>query len=198
MNMQYTYDKFAKCYDHVIGPLDRKFLMKWRKKAFLKLPTSGLILEIGAGTGLNFPYYSHKSSVIASEISYRMIEKAKVKEKIPSVCFVQSAAEQLPFHQASFDAAIATLVFCSVKSPEESFLELRRVVKPNGTLVLLEHVRPNGALGIITDLLNLITVPLFDDHFNRRTVYYAQQSGLKIKEVTNIAGGIMQLIVCQT
>ena len=57
------------------------------------------------------------------------------------------------------------------------------MVKPNGTLMLLEHVRPNGLLGPVFDLLNWITVPLFDDHFNRRTAEAAEAGDLVVVSV---------------
>ncbi|MGI8837961.1 MAG: class I SAM-dependent methyltransferase, partial [Pyrinomonadaceae bacterium] len=96
---------------------------------------------------------------------------------------IQSCAEHLPFANNSFDAAFATLVFCSVARPEAAFAELRRVVKPGGVVMLLEHVRPNNLLGSLFDLLNWITVPLFDDHFNRRTAATAKAAGLNVVRV---------------
>jgi hypothetical protein len=71
------------------------------------------------------------------------------------------------------------------------------VVKPGGTVILLEHVRPAGLLGPVFDLLNLITVPLFDDHFNRRTAAEAQANGLELVKVERNLWGIINLIVCR-
>jgi hypothetical protein len=79
----------------------------------------------------------------------------------------------------------------------EGFIELRRVVKSGGTVLLLEHVRPPGLLGTIFDLLNLITVPLFDDHFNRRTAEEAQANGLELISLERSMLGIINLIACR-
>jgi ubiquinone/menaquinone biosynthesis C-methylase UbiE len=103
----------------------------------------------------------------------------------------------LPFAENSFDAAFATLVFCSIPQPELAFVELQRVVRPGGKIVLLEHVRPNGFLGYVFDLLNVFTVALIDDHFNRRTAQLAENSGLKLMEVRQKAGGAVNIIVCE-
>jgi ubiquinone/menaquinone biosynthesis C-methylase UbiE len=110
---------------------------------------------------------------------------------------VQASAERLPFQTDSFDAAFATLVFCSLAAPKEAFDELRRVVRPGGRIILLEHVRPQGLLGYVFDLLNILTVALFDDHFNRRTAEEAALSGLEMIRVERRALGIVNLIVCR-
>ena len=110
---------------------------------------------------------------------------------------MRSYAERLPFADASFDAGLTTLVFCSVDSPAEGLSELRRVVRRGGRVVLLEHVRPRGALGYAFDALNLLTVPLLDDHFNRRTAEEARRAGLEVLGVRDYLLGVMQLIVCR-
>jgi hypothetical protein len=70
-------------------------------------------------------------------------------------------------------------------------------VKSGGTILLLEHVRPNGGLGRIFDLLNLITVPLCNDHFNRRTVAEVRAAGLELLRVEERLMGIMNIIACK-
>jgi ubiquinone/menaquinone biosynthesis C-methylase UbiE len=113
------------------------------------------------------------------------------------VRLVRARAERLPFADASFDAAFATLVFCSVESPAAAFSELRRVVRPGGAVALLEHVRPRGALGHACDALSLLTVPLFGDHFNRRTAEEARRAGLLVERVEEHLLGVVQLIFCR-
>ncbi|MBV9959558.1 MAG: SAM-dependent methyltransferase, partial [Acidobacteria bacterium] len=85
-------------------------------------------------------------------------------------------------------------VFCSVTSPQKSFAELRRVVRAGGTIALLEHVRPKGLLGYLFDGLSVVTVRLFDDHFNRRTAEEARRAGLRVTKVERHALGIINLI----
>jgi ubiquinone/menaquinone biosynthesis C-methylase UbiE len=84
-----------------------------------------------------------------------------------------------------------------VAAPAEGLAELRRVVRAGGRVVLLEHVRPKGALGYAFDALNLLTVPLFEDHFNRRTSEGARRAGLEVLRVRNYLLGAVQLIVCR-
>jgi phosphatidylethanolamine/phosphatidyl-N-methylethanolamine N-methyltransferase len=84
-----------------------------------------------------------------------------------------------------------------VAAPAEGLSELRRVVRAGGRVVLLEHVRPEGLLGYAFDALSLLTVPLFEDHFNRRTADAARRAGLEILRVENHLLGAVQLIVCR-
>jgi hypothetical protein len=74
---------------------------------------------------------------------------------------------------------------------------LRRVVRPGGTVVLLEHVRPRGILGPLFDLLNVFTTRLFADHVNRRTAAMVAEAGLEVIDVKSRLFGIINLIKCR-
>ena len=192
-----VYDRLASRYDRAIAPLERRFLARLRAETLGELPPDGRLLEVGAGTGLNFPYYPQPTLAVTTELSREMLLRAQVKGRPEGVHLVQTCGEQLPFADASFDAACATLVLCSVASPARVFAELRRVVKPGGKVALLEHVRPPGLLGPLFDLLNLFTVRLMDDHFNRRTTEEARRAGLNILSVKTRALGIINIITCE-
>lgn len=181
-----------------IKPLHRLnagFYQTWRKETLSYLPENSHILEVGAGTGANFCFYPSCKKAVAGEISYKMLEIAK--EKTDFIELVQADAETLPFAVNSFDAAFATLVFCSIPNPENAFRELQRVVKQNGKIILLEHIRPKGLPGYFFDFLNIFTVALIEDYFNRNTAEIAENSGLKILEVKEKAFGIVNLIICE-
>jgi ubiquinone/menaquinone biosynthesis C-methylase UbiE len=191
------YDKLAKQYEKALAPFERRFLSGWRQEVISHLPVGARILEVGAGTGLNFSFYPRCEIAIAGEISCRMLEIAARKQKTASIELVQADAEALPFAANMFDAAFATLVFCSVKDPQKAFAELQRTVIDKGKIVLLEHVRPPGLLGYVFDGINILTEALLEDHFNRRTAKVAEESGLKILEIKQKAFGIVNLIVCE-
>jgi ubiquinone/menaquinone biosynthesis C-methylase UbiE len=192
-----TYDDIAPTYDAAMRPLDRWFLARLRETTFNYLPNNGRILELGAGTGLNFVYYPDNAAGVATEPNREMLRIAGAKQRPRGLGLLQSCAEQLPFAAGSFDAAFATLVFCSVSHPDKAFAEVRRVVKPGGAVVLLEHVRPANLLGPVFDLLNLLTRPLFDDNFNRRTADAARNGGLNVVRIEKSLLGIINLIVCR-
>jgi len=191
-----TYNELAPKYE-AISRFEQRFFPTLRVEALSLIPANARILELGAGTGLNFIHYPAGASGVASEPNSEMIKLAREKRRPSQVSLVQNCAEQLPFAADSFDAAFATLVFCSVASPQAAFAELRRVVRSGGNIVLLDHVRPSGLLGPLFDLFNLLTVPLFNDHMNRRTTELAKSAGLKVVEVKRKAWGIINLVTCE-
>jgi ubiquinone/menaquinone biosynthesis C-methylase UbiE len=195
--MTKTYDQFAPQYDAAMRPLERWFLTRLRTETFNLLPRNARVLELGAGTGRNFVFYPADTRGVATEPSREMLKIAKDRKRPPAVSLVQSRAEELPFKSATFDAALATLVFCSVSSPYKAFAELRRVVRSGGRILLLEHVRPGGLLGPLFDLISLVSVPLFEDHFNRQTANDARAAGLQVVRVEKSLLGAINLISCR-
>jgi ubiquinone/menaquinone biosynthesis C-methylase UbiE len=208
----HIYDACAPHYDRAIRPLERLLLRRLRAATLRALADDNRnssnadsrgvdhharLLEIGAGTGLNFAHYPRDARGAATEPSREMLRRAREKPRPTGVHLVQTSAEALPFADATFDAAFATLVFCSVHSPSQAFAELRRVVRAGGRIVLLEHVRPAGPLGYVFDALSFFTVRLFEDHYNRRTAEEARRAGLRLLCVEPHALGIIQLIVCE-
>ena len=194
--MQQSYDKHADRYDRMLAPVERRYLGKLRRETLSLLPNDGTILEIGAGTGANFNFYPNCRQAIASEISFNMIEIAKGKSA--SISLVQADAQALPFPANHFDAAFATLVFCSVPDPAKALAEIIRILKPGGRIILLEHVRPTGLLGPIFDLLNFATVAFIEDHFNRRTADIVRAAGFQNVTEKRSLVGILNLIVANS
>jgi len=190
-----VYDKYARFYDRAFAPLERIGLDRWRQEVLNLLPRDSTILEIGCGAGANFKYYPRSKLAVSSEVSLKMLEVAAGKRR--ENCLIQVDAQSLPFGKNEFDAAFATLVFCSIPDPSLAFCELKRVLKPGGLIVLLEHVRPDGFLGPIFDVLDRVTVAMADDHFNRETVEIAESAGLEIIEVRKKMASIVNLIVCK-
>ncbi|MDM7923487.1 MAG: class I SAM-dependent methyltransferase [Pyrinomonadaceae bacterium] len=193
--MQPTYDRFAKFYDRLFAPFEKRFLARWRAETLAELPKNAEILEVGCGTGANFAFYPQSRRAVSSELSHEMLHIAVTRRH--SNHLLQTDVQSLPFPANSFDAAFATLVFCSVPDPAAGFAELRRVVRPGGRIVLLEHVRPEGFLGSVFDVVSAATVALIDDHFNRRTAEIAAKSGLIVTEIRRKAAGAVNLIICE-
>lgn len=136
---------FAKVYDRLSEPMERRGLGEWRRQLLGDL--SGSVLEVGAGTGRNLEVYPDAvTSLTLTEPSEPML--AQLREHAgrvrPDADIVAASAEDLPFDAASFDAVVATLVLCSVDDLPAAVRELRRVVRPDGRLVVIEHVAAPG------------------------------------------------------
>jgi ubiquinone/menaquinone biosynthesis C-methylase UbiE len=131
-------------YDLMAGRAERRGIGERRRTLLADL--EGDVLEIGSGTGASLPYYRRATRVVALEPDESMASRlpARIGEANVPVEVVGASAESLPFPDETFDAAVSAFVLCSVEDPGAVLAEVRRVLKPNGKLVLLEHVLGDG------------------------------------------------------
>jgi ubiquinone/menaquinone biosynthesis C-methylase UbiE len=181
-NTKARYDRIAPIYD-LMEVLPEQQFRSWREKLWAQVP-EGRILEVGVGTGKNLPYHPPGFQVVGIDISQRMLQRARqrAEELGKAVELHQMDAQHLDFPDDSFDAAVATFVFCSVPDAVVGLRELGRVVKPDGQIFLLEHVRINEpeVIGKVMDLLDPIVMRLMGPHINRRTEENVRRAGLEI------------------
>lgn len=178
-----------------MGPLRREIVGQAR----------GMVLEVGAGNGLNFAFYDpkHVERVEATEPDKAMLDYARARaEAAPlPIVLTQAAVESLPFADASFDCVICTLVFCSVTDPLRGLREIRRVLKPEGSLFMVEHVRSlKSGTALMQDLITPFTrLFLGNCHWNRRTEQKLHEAGFQIvkAERRTPAGELLPLVVLQ-
>src|SRR4051812_39904262 len=137
---------FADWYDFFMSPLEKSKFKGIRKNLLDK--AKGDVLEIGAGTGVNFPLYKNAEKVTAIEPSEYMIEesKRKLKKATVPIQIIPAGAEQLPFEDDSFDTVVATLVFCTIPDVDTAIEEMKRVCKPSGRILLFEHVKMDNPM----------------------------------------------------
>jgi len=157
------------------------------------------VLEVGAGTGKNLPYYPERAFVVASDLSPGMLARAveKARDRSRAVRFVVTDAEDLAFRDGAFDTVLATCVFCTVPDPVRGLREARRVLKDGGEVVLLEHMRPDGFLGKVFDLLDPIASRLMGPHINRRTLDNIRRAGLVVVEERTVFSDWIKVIVAR-
>jgi SAM-dependent methyltransferase len=137
------------------------------------------ILEIGIGTGPNIKYYSgyNGSSVFGIDPNTKMKKYAEAAAKAAGFSstnfkFIQAVAEALPLNDASVDAVVGTLVLCSVKDVAKTLQEVRRVLKPGGLYIFVEHVaaKDGSLLRVMQGVLDPIQRTVADGcHLTRKT-----------------------------
>jgi ubiquinone/menaquinone biosynthesis C-methylase UbiE len=163
------------------------------------LPPRGRLLEVGVGTGKNMPFWPKSVEITAIDVTPAMLEWARRRaERLGLAAQLDLGdVQDLPHADGTFDVAVATFVFCSVPDPVLGLQQLRRVVRPGGAVVLMEHVRSdNPTLGRAMDLLNPLVVRLVGANINRHTVANVGEAGLLLEQVQDLeAGGIFKLIL---
>lgn len=174
----------------------------WREKLWAEV-TVNEVLEIGVGTGKNMPYYPAGAHITGIDLTPGMLERAQRKARdsgLDSRVDLQLGDVQaLDFPDNSFDAALGTFVFCSVPDSVLGLKEIKRVVRPGGKVLLLEHMRsPNETLGALMDVINPLVVRMMGANINRRTVENVRKAGLEIEHVEDLGmGGIFKLVVAR-
>lgn len=194
--------RFAAYYERQSqGSSERRFFEPLRRELIEQ--AHGLVLEVGAGTGLNFSLYlpAQVTQVEAVEPDSTMLSYARNRLPLARVPLrlTQASAEALPFADDSFDCAVATLVFCSVSDPAHGLQEIRRVLKPGGTLLLLEHVRAQGRLAArLQDLLVPLTTRVAGNcHWNRATGLAIRAAGFQILQERRQSGWLLPMLLLQ-
>ncbi len=133
---------FAAFYDRIVAGNERAGFED--RRAELLAGARGATVEIGAGTGLNLHHYpAAVTDLVLTEPERHMARhlRARLAESARPAEVVEAPAERLPFEDARFDTAVATLVLCTVRDPARALDEIARVLKPGGRLLFLEHVR---------------------------------------------------------
>lgn len=160
----------------------------------------GHVLEIGSGTGANFPYYTDALRVDAIEPDPKRGKKSRSqvkKAKVP-IHLHTAIAEQLPFDENAFDSVVATLVFCTIPDPHKALQEIRRVAKPGARILFLEHVRmPQQVMGKVQDFMAPLWKKAFAGcHLNRDTLSLIKNSELSVTKVELHYKGFLLAIDC--
>lgn len=173
---------FNTYYDTLMKPLERRAFHAIRKQ--LLEQARGTVLEIGAGTGINFSYYRHADKVTAVEPEPSMLEQSLIRAQLSDIPIevIRAGAEKLPFHPNSFDCVVGTLVFCTIPDPHAALAEIRRVCKPDGKILLFEHVRLDHPVwGKLQDWLTPSWKRLCGGcHLNRRSLEWVERAGFKV------------------
>ena len=186
---------FAALYDRITGPGERRVFTEIRPRIMGE--ARGRVLEIGVRTGASLEYYSPEAQVVGTEPDPHMLKRARKRLAelgLSNVELRQATAEEIPFEEDSFDHVVTGLVLCTVPDQKRALSEMRRVLKPDGTLRFMEHVRNDESRfwGTVQDAIT----PAWrwfaaGCNPNRRTREAIEENGFRIEwiEETRIGPG---------
>ena len=193
---QNRYDRIASLYN-TMEVMPEVLYKRWRKQVWAEI-RSGDILEIGIGTGKNVPYYAPDINVTAIDLSPKMLMWAQKKAKSldKGVGLSRMDAQLLGIKSDSVDTVIATFVFCSIPDAVMGLAEIKRVLKPDGRVILLEHMRSKyEILGKLMDVFDPFVHRFAGPHINRQTVENVRTAGLITQQVKELDPfGIFRMI----
>ena len=178
---------FAASYDRFSAGAEEACFAGHRRT--LLAAASGRVLEIGAGTGANLQHYGDGVTELAAvepeEPMARRLER-RARENGGTVEVVRAPAEELPFEDGRFDVAVSTLVLCTVDDQAKALAELRRVLRPGGRLLFMEHIRADEpGLARWQDRMNRINrFVVCGCNCNRRTLEAIEAAGFSITALT--------------
>ena len=181
---------FAANYDHIMSRTENAGLAAHRRA--LLADAAGDVLEIGAGTGANLPFYGEGvRSLTITEPEGPMVQRLRRRLEQtsatgPDLRFVQAPAERLPFDDESFDTVVSTLVLCTVDDQGQALSELKRVLRPGGRLLFLEHVRAEEGQRLARWQDRMLPIGVRMAHgcrCNRRTVDGIRRAGFDVVDI---------------
>ncbi len=191
------YERIAPFYDVLDLPFECGRYRALRRGLFSGF--SGRLLDAGVGTGRNFPFYPAGSSVLGIDLSPAMLARAeRRRSRSPATVAVQAMdVTRLDLPDHTFDAAVATFLFCVLPDEQQApaLRELGRVVKPGGSIRLLEYVRPQGAVRrVVARLWEPWIAWAYGAGFDRRTEAHISDAGLEITEVRFVVHDLIKRI----
>lgn len=197
--VQQRYNRIAPYFEGLEAVMEGLVFKGWRKKCWQQVQGHH-ILEVGVGTGKNFDYYPADARITAIDFSKEMLKRAADKKlrKNVAVTLDLMDVQSLCFADNSFDTVIATFVFCSVPLPLKGLKELYRVCRPDGQVILLEHVlSAKPVLARVMNFVNPLIFRLVGANINRNTLKNVQACAFSTVHVDERSGDIIKLIVAR-
>jgi len=179
---------FALTYDRQMAKAEKAQLGGLRQS--LLAAAAGDVLEIGGGTGANLPFYRPETgSLTITEPEPAMVRRLerRAREQAPRAMILRAPAEDLPFEDGTFDTAVSTLVLCGVSDQPRALRQLRRVLRPGGRLLFIEHVRSGDPrLARHQDRMNWMNQLVMSCDCNRPTLTSIQEAGFTVTGIEHL------------
>ena len=190
-----SYDGTAKYFDYFA----RGDMLRWtpsQRKLFKNL--KGKVLYVGIGTGQEIVNFPEGLNITAADLSLEMLKQSnkRVENYSGKINRCQMDAETTGFADNMFDTVVTVCVLCTVKNPVKCLLELKRVLKPDGKLVIFEHVlSKNWVYTLTLKMMSFITEYLQGTYLDRNTVDNVERAGFKIHSHKNVYLDIVKTMV---
>lgn len=178
----HIYDKHTRWYDLSMFFAE---LILYRLRRDLIKNAKGKILEVGVGSGANLLHYGDNCDVVGIDLSEGMMKYAERRAyaRKLNLKLVKADVEELPFRNGQFDFVIDTLAFCTFKNPDKALMEMKRVCRKGGRILLLEHgIGTNGFVNWILKNREEKNYKRLGCHLTRDIEKIVKRSGLKIVE----------------
>jgi ubiquinone/menaquinone biosynthesis C-methylase UbiE len=189
------YEKQAPRYDRSIAFWEKVLFRDGRQWVCSR--AQGEVLEVAIGTGRNLTFYPAGVRLTGIDLSPAMLERARERagELGMEVDLREGDAQDLPFPGGSFDTVVCTLSLCNVPDDRRAVAEMKRVLRPGGRLLLLDHIRAASGLGrAVQKALEFVWVRLEGEHLLRRPLEHAKAEGLRIEERERYKRGIVERV----
>jgi ubiquinone/menaquinone biosynthesis C-methylase UbiE len=193
-----VWDKSAPGYDKQISFFEKFWFAGARD--WLGQRAHGRVLEVAIGTGRNLHQYRPGVTITGIELSPAMLAIARDRSAGLGLTadLREGDAEHLPFGDASFDTAVCALSLCTIPDPAAAIAEMKRVLVPGGTLLLVDHIASSWpAVRAAQRLVEQVTVRTAGEHFTRRQLPLVQAAGFRVEESERLKAGTVERILAR-
>ncbi len=191
------FDRLAPLYDRGMALVEATLFSRQREAAIAGL--RGRVVEFGVGTGLNLPYYDPEVEVTGIDLSGGMLQRAR--ERVRDLAreertqLIEGNVERTGLESSSYDAVVSTYTLCNVESPVAALLEARRLLRPDGVLVLVEHTGSTWApLDAVLSQLDKWSGPHWGEHLRRDHAAAAREAGFRLEYHERRRAGLVELV----
>jgi ubiquinone/menaquinone biosynthesis C-methylase UbiE len=194
-------ERVRRLYDRIAERYDRA--ERWERRLFgadargLVREAQGDVLELAVGTGRNLELYPPQARVTGIELSGGMLERARSRARDlgRDVDLRQGDAQALPFPEAAFDTVVCTFSLCTIPDERRALAEARRVLRPGGLLLLVEHVRsPNPLVRLLERLAEPVMSRIAGDHLLRDPLDHLEGTGFRVEHVERSRLGVLERV----
>lgn len=193
-------DKTAPRYDRQMGFWERALFGGALGRKWVCSQAKGDVLEIAIGTGRNLPYYPNDIRLTGIELSEEMLQiaRGRAQELGREADLLLGDAQSLEYPDERFDTVVSTFTLCTIPNDRKAVAEARRVLRPGGRFLILEHVRsPALPVRAVQRVLDPLTVRFGGDHLAREPLEHVRAEGLEVEHLERLKWGIVERLAAR-